>query len=61
VVDEDHVAAGAVQQRGKNLSWVSGAVLAEDSLVGDAACDLHPSVAGDLTKDLIEAGVIGCD
>jgi hypothetical protein len=35
--------------------------VAEDTLVGDAACDFHSGVAGDLTKDLVEARVVGGD
>jgi hypothetical protein len=33
--------------------------LAEDALVGDSAGDLDSGVAGDLAKDLVEAGVVG--
>ena len=61
MVDENHVAAGSVQQRGQNLRWAIRSVLAEDTLVCDAASDLDSGVGGDLTKDLIEAGVIGGD
>jgi len=61
MVDEDHVAACAVQQLGENLIWAIRAVLAEDSLIGDSAGDLHPGLGGDLTKDLVEAGVVGGD
>ena len=35
--------------------------MAEDTLLGDAACDLDPGIAGDLTKDLVEAGVVSGD
>jgi len=58
VVDEDHVAAGSVQQFSQNLRWAIRSVLAEDTLVCDAPGDLDSGVGGDLTKDLIEAGVI---
>jgi hypothetical protein len=61
MMDEDHVAAGTVEQRGQNLRRVIGSVLAEDSLIGDAACDRHPGVGGDLMKDLVEAGVVRGD
>jgi hypothetical protein len=58
MMDEDHVAAGAFEQRGENLSWAVRSILAEDTLLGDAACDLHAGITGDLTKDLVEAGVV---
>jgi hypothetical protein len=35
--------------------------LAKDAFVGDAACDLHSCVDGDLMEDLVEAGVVGGD
>ena len=38
-----------------------GPVLAEDSLIGDAAGDLHSGIATNLTKDLVEAGVVRGD
>ena len=59
VVDENHVTAGAVQERGENLIGISRPVLSEDALVGDAAGDLHPGIGGDLAKNLVEAGVVG--
>jgi hypothetical protein len=40
------------------LSWVIGSVLTEDTLVPDAAGDLHSGVIGDLAKDLVEAGIV---
>jgi len=60
-MNEDHVAAGTVEQGGQNLSRVIGAVLTEDALVRDAAGDLHASVGGDLAEDLVEAGVVRRD
>src|SRR5580704_15802430 len=55
---DDHVAAGAVEQFGQNLSGLSWSIVSEDALIGDAAADLHTGVAGDLAKDLIEARVV---
>jgi hypothetical protein len=33
--------------------------LAKDTLVGDSADNLYSGIAGDLTKYLVEAGVVG--
>jgi hypothetical protein len=35
--------------------------MAEDTLLGYASRDLDPGVAGDLTENLVEAGVVGGD
>ena len=58
---EDHIAAGAVEQFGQNLIGRRGAILTKDTLIGNAAGDLHSCIRGDLAKDLVEAGVVGCD
>jgi hypothetical protein len=58
---EEHVAAGAVQQLGEYLTGRVGAVFAEDTLVYDASCDFDAGLVGDLTEDLVEAGVVGGD
>lgn len=60
-LDEDDVGGGAVEQRGQDLGWVSGAVVAEDSLIRDTAGYLHAGVGGDLAENLIETGVVGGD
>jgi hypothetical protein len=54
-----HIAAGAIQQSGENLSRIGRAILAKDTLVGDSADNLYSGIAGDLTKYLVEAGVVG--
>jgi hypothetical protein len=38
-----------------------GAVLTEDAFVYDAAGDLYAGLVGDLTEDLVKAGVVGND
>jgi len=57
----EHVAASAVEQFRKNLWKRSGAVLAEDAFVDDATRDLDSRHAGDLTENLVQAGVVGGD
>ena len=58
-VDEKHVAAGAVEQRAKDVCGGRRAVVAEDALVGYAAGDFDSGEAGDFMKNLVEAGVAG--
>lgn len=60
-LDEEHVAAGAIEERGNDLGGVVGAVGSEDPLVCYAAGDFHRGLAGDLAEDLVEAGVAGGD
>jgi hypothetical protein len=60
-LDEEHVAAGPVEQPVQDLGWIGGSVVAEDSLVVDASGDLHAGVGSDLAEDLVEAGVVGGD
>lgn len=60
-LDEEHVATGAIEERGEDLGGGAGAVGSEDTFVGDASGDLHGGLAGDLAEDLIEAGVAGGD
>ena len=55
---DDHVAAGPVEELGQNLGGLSGAVLPEDTLVGDAAGDLDSGLVLNLAEDLVEAGVV---
>jgi len=40
-VNEEHVAAGAVEKRVKDIAKRPWAVAAEDALLGDAACDFE--------------------
>ena len=58
---QEHIAAGAVEQGGEDGGGLSGAVVAEDALVGDAAGNGHACEAADGAEDLIEAGVVGAD
>jgi hypothetical protein len=60
-LDEKHVAARAIEQGCEDLRGRVGAVLSEDALVGDTSGDIDSGLAGDLTKNLIEAGVAGSD
>jgi hypothetical protein len=60
-LDEEHVAAGAVEERGEDFCRGVGAVVAEDPLVGYATSDLHPGFARDLAKNLVETGIFGDD
>jgi hypothetical protein len=57
-MDEDHVAFRAVEQFGKDCCRGCRTVLAKDTLVCDAAGDLHICVGGDLMENLVEAGVV---
>ena len=61
VFHEEHVAACAIQELGENLTWRGRTVFPEDALVHNASCDLDAGVMGDLTEDLVEAGVVGRD
>ncbi len=61
LADEEHVAAGSLEQGGEDGTGSGGAVVAEDALVGDASGDGHAGLAGDIAEDLVEAGVIGGD
>jgi hypothetical protein len=58
VLNEEHVAAGAVEEFGEDLGAWRGAIFAEDVLVGDAAGDLHSGLTGDFAENLVEAGVV---
>ena len=60
-MNEDHVAAGTVEQRRQDLIRRSWAVIAKDALIFDAAGDLHSGVCGDLPENLVEAGIVGGD
>lgn len=55
---KEHVAVGTVEQLCQNLCEGGWSILSEDTLVGDAACDLECCSAGDLTENLVEAGVV---
>jgi hypothetical protein len=61
MVDENHVAAGAFEQCGENLIWAVRSVVAKDTLLCDAACDFDSGITGDLTQNLVEAGVVRGD
>lgn len=61
LAEEEHVAAGSIEQGGEDGTGSGRAVVAEDALVGDAAGDGHADLAGDIAEDLVKAGVIGCD
>lgn len=61
VLPEKHVGAGAIDQGGKHGGWRGRAVVAEDARFGNAAGDGHAGAAGDVMKDLQEAGVVGAD
>ena len=61
VLDDDHVAGGAVEEGCEHLGRGCGAVLAEDALVGYAAGDLDAGLMRDLAEYLVEAGVAGRD
>jgi hypothetical protein len=58
-MDEDHVAASAVEQLGENLCRGCRTVLAEDTLICNTTSDLHACIGGDLVEDLVKAGVVG--
>jgi len=60
-LDEDHVAAGAVEQFRKNFSRRGRSVLTEDALVADAAGDFQSGIARDLPENLVEARVLRGD
>jgi hypothetical protein len=55
VFHEEHVAAGAVEEFGEDLTWRGGTILPEDALIYNASCDLDAGVMGDLAEDLVEA------
>jgi hypothetical protein len=55
------VAAGPLKQSGDDLAGQTWAVLTIDALVADAAGNLYPGLTGDLTQNLVEAGVVGSD
>lgn len=58
---EEHVTAGAVEQRGEDDGAFGRAVGTEDALITDAAGDLEVGEAGDVAEDLVEGGVVGDD
>jgi len=58
---EEHVASGAVEEGGEDGGGLGGAVVAEDSLVGDAAGDGDANEVRDGAENLVEAGVFGVD
>ena len=58
-LDEKHVAAGAVEQGGEDLCGGCRAVIAKDALIGDTTGDFDSGEAGDVVKNLVEAGVAG--
>jgi hypothetical protein len=60
-VAQEHIAASSIDQAGQNLGGRGRAILAEDTFVGNASGDLHPSLAADIAENLIEAGVVGGD
>ena len=60
-LNDEHVAAGAVEEGREDLAGGCGTVGAEDALIGDAAGDLHAGEAGDVAQDLVEAGVVSGD
>lgn len=60
-MDQEHIAAGAVEQGGENLRGSGRAVVSEDALFGDSSGDLHAGFGGDLAEDLVEAGVVRRD
>jgi hypothetical protein len=47
-LDEEHVAAGAVEQSREDLGGSVGAVLSEDAFVGDTSGDFDSGLVGDL-------------
>lgn len=59
VLDQEHVAAGALEQEGEDDRGWCGAVFAEDVFVADAAGDLHSGLTGDVAENLVETGVVG--
>lgn len=61
IADEQHVVAGALQKLAEDIACRSGAVDAEDSLVGGESFDLCAGGGGNVVEDLLQAGVCGVD
>ena len=56
---KEHVAAGAVDERGDHSGRSGGPVVAVDPLFRHATGDAHAGAASDGAKDAVEAGVLG--
>jgi hypothetical protein len=52
---DEHVYAGAVEQRGEDCACRGWPIASEDTLFGDPSGDLHACLARDGTENLVEA------